>query len=110
MFELTTNRLLLSPIRHKDAQDLERVIFEDPEVITGLAHDGSDPDVRRTHSANWSHFGPDGKQDFWEECKIGLYVISDSFHQQRNVSVCLSFILGNCRWFQFERSVNCRGL
>ena len=77
MFELTTDRLLLRPIRHTDAKDLERVIFEDPEVVKGLAHDGSDPDVRHTHSTNWSYFGPDGKQDFWEECKIGLYVITD---------------------------------
>jgi len=77
MFELITDRLLLSPIRHKDAKDLERVIFEDPEVVKGLAHDGSDPNVRQTHSSNWSYFGPDGKYDFWEECNIGLYAISD---------------------------------
>ena len=77
MFELTTDRLLLRPICHKDAKDLERVIFEDPEVVKGLAHDGSDPDVRHTHSNNWSYFGPDGIHDFWEECKTGLYVISD---------------------------------
>jgi len=77
LFELITDRLLLSPIRKENARDLERIIFEDPEVVKGLAHDGSDPDVRRTHSTNWSYFGPDGKCDFWEECKIGLYVISD---------------------------------
>ena len=77
MFELTAARLLLKPIRHEDAKDLERVVFEDPEVVKGLAHDGSDPDVRHTHSTNWSNFGPDGKHDFWEECKIGLYAISD---------------------------------
>lgn len=77
MFELTTDRLFLRPIRHEDAKDVERVIFSDPEVVKGLAHDGSDPKVLRTHSANWSSFGPDGNKDFWEECKIGLYVITD---------------------------------
>lgn len=77
LFELITDRLLLRPIRHGDAKDVERVVFDDPEVVKGLAHDGSDPKVRRTHSANWSCFGPDGNKDFWEECKIGLYVIND---------------------------------
>jgi RimJ/RimL family protein N-acetyltransferase len=46
-------------------------------VVKGLAHDGSDPEVRHTHSVNWSCYGPDGGKDFWEECKIGLYVITD---------------------------------
>lgn len=77
MFELITDRLLLKPIRHENAKDVERVIFDDPEVVKGLAHDGSDPNVRRTHSTEWSSFGPDGNKDFWEECKIGLYVITD---------------------------------
>ncbi len=77
MFDLTTDRLLLKPIRHKDAKYVERIIFEDPEVVKGLAHDGSDPNVRHTHSNNWSFFGPDGNNEFWEECKIGLYVITD---------------------------------
>jgi RimJ/RimL family protein N-acetyltransferase len=53
------------------------VIFEDPEVVKGLVHDGSDPEVRRRHAANWSSFGPDGNRDFWQECKTGLYVITD---------------------------------
>lgn len=56
---------------------MERVIFNDPEVVKGLAHDGSDPKVRSIHSTNWSSYGPDGNIDFWEECKIGLYVITD---------------------------------
>ena len=77
MFELTTDRLLLRPVRQEDAEDIERVIFTDPEVVKGLAHDGSDPNVRRTHSSNWSKFGPDGKYKFWDECKTGLYAISD---------------------------------
>ena len=75
--ELTTDRLLLRPIRHTDASDVERVIFEDPEVVKGLAHDGSSPQVRRFHSRNWSGFGPDGDTAMWRECKTGLYVISD---------------------------------
>ncbi len=74
---MTTDRLLLRPIRHKHAKDVERVIFDDPEVVKGLAHDGSDPEVRRRHAANWSSFGPEGNKDFWQECKIGLYVITD---------------------------------
>ena len=41
--EIVTERLILRPIRHSDAPDLERVIFDDPEVVKGLAHDGSDP-------------------------------------------------------------------
>jgi RimJ/RimL family protein N-acetyltransferase len=77
VFELTTDRLLLTPIRHANARDVERIIFEDPEVVKGLAHDGSDPGVRREHSDRWSSFGPDGNNDFWDECNIGLYVITD---------------------------------
>ncbi len=75
--ELLTDRLLLKPIRHADADNVERVIFEDPEVVKGLAHDGSDPEVRRIHSRNWSGFGPDGGVAMWHECRIGLYVITD---------------------------------
>jgi len=75
--ELQTDRLLLRPIRHTDAADVERFVFEDPEVVKGLAHDGSDPEVRRSHSRNWSGFGPDGDIDKWNECETGLYVIND---------------------------------
>jgi RimJ/RimL family protein N-acetyltransferase len=75
--ELSTDRLLLRPIRHADADDVERVIFENPEIVKALAHDGSDPEVRRTHARNWSSFGPDGDPKRWRECKTGLYVISD---------------------------------
>jgi len=75
--ELTTDRLLLRPIRHTDADDVERVIFEDPEVVKGLAHDGSDPQVRRRHSRSWSGFGPDGDIGRWQACATGLYVITD---------------------------------
>ena len=75
--QLTTDRLLLRPIRHADAMAVEQVIFEDPEVVKGLAHDGSDPEVRRTHSRNWSGFGPDGDAAKWQACETGLYVISD---------------------------------
>ena len=75
--DLTTDRLLLKPVRHADAAVIERVIFENPEIVKGLAHDGSDPDVRRTHSRNWSGFGPDGDATRWRECETGLYVIRD---------------------------------
>ena len=75
--DLLTERLLLRPIRHSDAKTVERAIFEDPEVVKGLAHDGSDPEVREFHSRNWSGFGPDGDRAMWRECGIGLYVISD---------------------------------
>lgn len=74
---LTTERLLLEPIRHADAATVEKLIFEDPEIVKGLAHDGSDPEVRRFHSRNWSGFGPDGDIAMWRECGIGLYVITD---------------------------------
>lgn len=74
--DLTTDRLLLRPVRHSDAGDIERVIFEDPEVVKGLAHDGSDPGIRRSHARNWSGFGPDGGEA-WRECETGLYVIND---------------------------------
>lgn len=72
---LTTDRLLLRPVRRDDAGDIERVIFEDPEVVKGLAHDGTDPEVRHAHARNWSRFGSDG--DSWRECGSGLYVIND---------------------------------
>ncbi len=75
--ELTTDRLLLKPICHADASRVERVIFEDPEVVKGLAHDGSDPRVRRQHARNWSGFGPDGDVARWHACETGLYVITD---------------------------------
>lgn len=75
--QLMTDRLLLRPIRHADASAVERVIFEDPEVVKGLAHDGSDPRVRRTHARNWSGFGPDGDSEKWQACETGLYVITD---------------------------------
>ncbi len=75
--ELTTDRLLLKPIRRADADDIERVIFEDPEVVKGLAHDGSDAEVRRSHSRNWSGFGPDGDSARWHACETGLYAITD---------------------------------
>jgi len=75
--ELTTDRLLLKPIRHADAGAIERVIFEDPEVVKGLAHDGSDPAVRRSHARNWSGFGPDGDIARWQACETGLYAITD---------------------------------
>jgi RimJ/RimL family protein N-acetyltransferase len=75
--QLTTDRLLLRPIRHADARDVERVIFEDPEIVKGLAHDGSDPEVRRRHARNWSGFGPDGDSASWRACETGLYVIND---------------------------------
>lgn len=74
---LTTERLLLKPVRHADAAEVERVIFENPEIVKGLAHDGSDPEVRRVHSRNWSGFGPDGDATRWRECGTGLYVIND---------------------------------
>ena len=75
--DLTTDRLLLRPVRHADAAVIERVIFENPEIVKGLAHDGSDPEVRRKHSRNWSGFGPDGDPDRWRACETGLYVITD---------------------------------
>ena len=50
---IVTERLILRPIRHSDAPDLERVIFGDPEVVKGLAHDGSDPSERHIHSKRW---------------------------------------------------------
>jgi len=74
---LKTDRLYLRPIVKDDARDLEQIIFEDPQVVKGLAHDGSDPEVRRAFSESWSTFGPDGNFEFWQECKIGLYVITD---------------------------------
>ena len=76
--DLHTERLLLKPIRHDDADTVERVIFENPEIVRNLAHDGSDPEVRRSHSRNWSGFGPDGDPDRWRECGTGLYVVTDS--------------------------------
>ncbi|MGD8348788.1 MAG: GNAT family N-acetyltransferase [Gammaproteobacteria bacterium] len=75
--DLHTDRLLLKPIRHGDAETIERLIFENPDIVKGLAHDGSDPEVRRTHSRNWSGFGPDGNPDRWNECGTGLYLITD---------------------------------
>ena len=74
---LTTERLLLRPVRHSDAAIIERVIFEDPEVVKGLAHDGTDPEIRRSHARNWSGFGPDGDGEAWRACRTGLYVITD---------------------------------
>lgn len=74
---LSTERLLLRPVRHSDAADIERVIFKDPEVVKGLAHDGTDPEVRRTHARNWSGFGPDGSGEAWRQCETGLYAITD---------------------------------
>jgi RimJ/RimL family protein N-acetyltransferase len=75
--DLHTDRLLLQPLRHSDADTIERVIFENPEIVKGLAHDGSDPKVRRFHSRNWSGFGPDGDPVRWRECGTGLYAITD---------------------------------
>jgi RimJ/RimL family protein N-acetyltransferase len=77
MIELTTNRLLLKPIRLTDAENIEKLIFEEPEIVKGLAHDGSDVAVRHLHSQNWSQFGPDGDAEKWQECEMGLYVITD---------------------------------
>ncbi len=33
MFELNTDRLLLKSIHSQDAKEIERIIFEDPEVV-----------------------------------------------------------------------------
>ncbi len=77
MFELTTSRLVLRPIHRNDASDVEKFIFSDPEVVKCLVHDGSDPNVRRQSAETWCSFGPDGKWEFWEECKAGLFVIND---------------------------------
>ena len=75
--ELLTDRLLLKPIRHADANAVERIIFENPEIVTCLAHDAYDPEVRRSHSRNWSGFGPDGDPARWRECGTGHYVINE---------------------------------
>lgn len=77
MFQLETERLLLRPVRHSDADDIERFIFSEPEIVKALAHDGSRVEKRRYHAREWSGFGPDGDHDFWDACHMGLYVIHD---------------------------------
>lgn len=77
MAELETERLLLRPVRHSDAVDIETFIFSEPSIVKALAHDGSRASKRRYHAQQWSGFGPDGDHDFWDACDMGLYVIHD---------------------------------
>ena len=77
MHQLETERLLLRPVCHSDAADLERFIFSEPEIVKALAHNGASAERRHYHASEWSGFGPDGNHDFWEACKMGLYVIHD---------------------------------
>ena len=77
VIEIETERVLLVPVRHSDARDIERFIFAEPEIVKALAHDGSRAERRRYHAEQWSGFGPDGGHEFWAACQMGLYVIRD---------------------------------
>lgn len=77
MTALETERFNLRPIRHEDIDDVIQVLSSDPEVVKGLAHDGSDPVARREHAEGWIQYGPDGNAAMWRDCGLALFVITD---------------------------------
>lgn len=77
MAGLETERLNLRPIHREDIDDVVRILFSDPEVVKGLAHDGSDPVACKEHAEGWTQYGPDGNAAMWRDCGLALFVITD---------------------------------
>ena len=74
--EIGTARLLLRPLSMADAPVIRDVIFSDPEVAKGLAHDISDPGARLGFAEAWCRdLGVDGGGTAWADGGIGAFAI-----------------------------------
>lgn len=84
MQTLVSQRLILTPIRNTDLDDLEKGIFGDPEVVKGLVHDGSKSELRRKDAKIWCSYGPDGSERIWPDSNTCLYAIRDRLGEISN--------------------------
>jgi RimJ/RimL family protein N-acetyltransferase len=75
--EILTPRLRLVPVDEADEPEMTAAIFADPEVVKGLAHDGSTAAAQREASLRWCRRGPAGLWAQWEGTGMGLYAVRD---------------------------------
>ena len=75
--ELKTRRLKLRPLQMADAAEICDLIFSDPEVAKGLAHDISDPAARMPFAEGWcKDLGIDGETQIWADGGLGGFAIT----------------------------------
>ncbi|MDF2233303.1 GNAT family protein [Albimonas sp. CAU 1670] len=75
---LTTDRLVLRPLRRADASALRAAVFADGEVATMLFHDCSTPELQRHWAEDWCEgLGEDGDRGaaIWTAGGLGAYAV-----------------------------------
>ncbi len=75
--EIATERLILRPLQMSDATAIRDLIFSDPEVAKGLAHDISRPSARMAFAEDWCRdVGIDGGNQVWSQGGMGGFAIT----------------------------------
>jgi hypothetical protein len=70
--ELTTERLKLRPLMMTDAPVLQKLIFNDAEVVKWLAHDITAPGNGESFTREWCNkLGLDGDNTNWSQGGFG---------------------------------------
>lgn len=67
----------MTPIQLTDSPVIEDLIFSDPEVAKGLAHDISTAEGRRWSAERWCSEGLESGLPAWTQFGMGRYVVRD---------------------------------
>jgi RimJ/RimL family protein N-acetyltransferase len=74
---LATDRFELTPISGSASSEINRLIFSDPEVVKGLAHNTSTPHRATEETKRWCDRGPHSSPLGWSKFGLGFYTVRD---------------------------------